>query len=209
MHMKRSIRFGAVALTIGAVLMIGGMVFPDGVMAAPGGVGAAYDNPLGYNTVDAVLTSILRALQTTIVLLAIVFIVIGGILYITSAGDQARMGTAKGAFTAALIGLAIAVAAPTFLKEIYKILGATDKSGTTNNALSLAQILNNTLQFLLGVAGTIALIAMVIGGIMYLTAGADESRIDTGKKIFKAAIIGTVIIMAALVIVRTVAKFFI
>jgi len=185
------------------------LTLPAIVSAAPAGqVGASYKNPLSEKTVDGLVTSFLNAMQMTIVSLAIVFIVIGGILYITSAGNESRISTAKGAFAAAVVGLAIAVAAPSFLKEIYTILGGKTTSAAVNNAPTIAQIVTKTLEFLLGVSGTIALIAMVIGGIMYLTAGGDESRVDTGKKVFKSAVVGIIIIMTSLVVVRTVSKFF-
>ncbi len=171
-------------------------------------IGAEYENPLKFNTADKLITSFLDAMQLTIGTLAVVFIVIGGILYITSAGDQNRMTAAKGAFTAAIIGLAIAIAAPSFLREIYKILNAKDVPGSVAKSPTIAQIVTNVLEFLLGIAGTIALIALIIGGIMYLAAGGDESRLDAGKKIFTNAIIGIVIIMISLVIVQTIGEFF-
>ncbi len=183
------------------------LVIPLSASAAQ--IGAEYKNPLKFNTVDGLVTSLLNTMQLSIVTLAIVFIVIGGILYIFSAGNEGRISLAKGAFTAALIGLAIGVAAPTFLLEIYKILGADKTPAVVAGAPRIAQIASNVLEFLLGIAGTVALIAMVIGGIMYLAAGGDENRIDTGKKIFKSAIIGIVIVMAALVVVRTVSGFFV
>ncbi len=186
---------------------IGGLFAPISVFAAQ--IGAEYTNPLRFNTVDGLVTSILNAMQLSIVTLAVVFIVIGGILYIFSAGNESRITLAKSAFTAALIGLAIGIAAPTFLLEIYKILGATNTPAVVSGAPRIAQIISNVLEFLLGIAGTLALIAMVIGGIMYLAAGGDENRIDTGKKIFKSAIVGMIIIMASLVIVRAIGGFFV
>ncbi len=194
-----------------AYLLCGGAILGCCLAAAASaqGIGSAFDNPLRYDTVDGLLTSLLSALQATIVVLAMVFIVIGGVMYITSAGNEGRTTMAKGAFTAAAIGLAVAVAAPSFLKEIYKIVGAgPSPSQDVEQAPTIAEIVSNVLQFLLGIAGTIALIAMVIGGIMYLTAGGDENRVDAGKKVFLSAVTGIIIIMASLAIVRTVAGFF-
>ena len=80
-------------------------------------------NPLQFNTVDALVSSILSNLNGIIIVLAIIFIIIGGILYITSTGNDKRMEAAKACITGALIGLAIAIAAPSFLKEIAIVLG--------------------------------------------------------------------------------------
>jgi hypothetical protein len=148
--------------------------------------------------------SVLGYLQSLVVLLALVFIVIGGLLYITSGGNDGQIKTAKGAITAAVIGLAIGIAAPTFLREIATILGWSGDQSAIAGASSLYTILLNTLNFLLGIVGVLAVIMLVIGGFMYLTAAGDEKRIDTGKDIIKYSIIGIVVVLSALVIVKQV-----
>src|SRR3989344_5149032 len=166
-------------------------------------------NPLKFETVEEVVTSLLGTLQGIVVILALVFIVIGALLYITSAGDEGRIKTAKAAITAALIGLAIALAAPSFLKEIGGILGwgAVDSSAAAG-AQTLSEIAMNVLNFLLSIIGVLAIIMLIVAGIMYLTAAGDEDRVDTGKNIVKYAIIGIIVAFASLVIVSQLAKFF-
>jgi glucose uptake protein GlcU len=60
----------------------------------------------------------------------------------------------------------------------------------------------------LSIVGVVALIMLVVGAFMYLTAAGEEDRIDTGKSIVKYSIIGIAIALAALVLVRQVASFF-
>ena len=85
-----------------------------------------------------------------------VFIVVGAILYMTSAGSDKRMETAKGAIFAAVIGLAIGIAAPSFLKEIYTALGKSSSAEPLlATAPSIATIALNVLNFLLGIVGII------------------------------------------------------
>lgn len=158
---------------------------------------------------EQVLDSILGTLRGIIVVLSLVFIVIGAVLYITSAGDEGRMKTAKGAITASMIGLAIGIAAPSFLKEIGSVLGwGAVSSSAVAGAATLSQIATNVLNFLLSIVGVLAIIMLVVGGIMYLTAAGDEDRIDTGKKIVKYSVIGILVALASLVIVSQVATFF-
>ncbi|MDD5083934.1 MAG: pilin [Candidatus Moranbacteria bacterium] len=168
----------------------------------------SFQNPLQYNTVQDVLGSLLTTLQGIIVILCIIFIIIGAILYITSAGDSKRTSAGKLAITAALIGLAIAIAAPSFLKEISNILGWNNTPANVSASLSISAILTNVLNFLLGIVGIIAIIMLVIGAIMYLSAAGDEDRIDTGKSIVKYSIIGIIIAFSALLLVKQVATFF-
>ncbi len=165
-------------------------------------------NPLSFTTVDTLLTNVLGFVQSFMVILSLIFIVIGAIMYITSGGDSGRIETAKKAIAAALIGLAIGIAAPAFLKEIAQILGWTDVPSNVSGAKSLLEIAGGVLNFLLSVVGIIALIMLVVGALMYLTAAGDEDRIDTGKKIVKYSIIGITIALAAMVLVRQVAGFF-
>lgn len=165
-------------------------------------------NPLQYDTVEGFVASVMGAVQNIVVVLAILAIVIGGTLYVISAGNSGLMTTAKGAITGALIGLAVVVAAPSFLKEVYTIVGGKDTPAQLQNALSLTQIAMKTLEFLLGIVGIIAVIMLLIGGIAYMTAGGDTKRAETGRDIVKNALIGIAIVMAALILVKQIVAFF-
>lgn len=108
-------------------------------------------NPIGFSKVEDSLDSILGSLQAIITVISIIFIVIGGILYTTAAGDESRVKTAKGAITAAMVGLAIGVAAPSFLKQIGAILGwGPIPSATTGKPF--LEIATNVLNFLLSLS---------------------------------------------------------
>lgn len=189
------------------------LVLAVGVLAPAGSALAVcppneYCNPLRFGSLEEVLASALSTMQRIIVVLAIIFIIIGAVLYITSAGNESRMTTAKAAITAAMIGLALGIAAPSFLKEIAQVLGWTAVDARLTAASSLTQIAGQVLNFLLSIVGVIALIMLVIGGIMYLTAAGDENRIEVGKKIVTYSIIGIAVALAALVLVTQVVTFF-
>ena len=194
----------------------------------PGGGAASIDfaNPLKYDTVQEVVSALLAALQGIIVLLSIIFIVIGAVLYITSGGNQGMVTLAKGAILASMIGLAIGIAAPSFLKEIYDILIGVDDPpicdpanppgpgdpicvpDEVESSTPILDILMNTLNFLLAIIGVLFLIMLTVGGIMYLFSGGDQTRIDTGKKMVTFSLIGIAIALAALLLVRQIALFF-
>lgn len=172
-----------------------------------------FDSPTGYKTVNEFLGKVLSWLQGVLGMLALVMITIGGFMYITSAGDSGQTESAKKLITAAVIGFAIAIAAPSFLREVADILGwgADVRAGLpagTGTALSFLQILTNALNFLLSIVGIVAIIMLVVGGVMYLTSAGDEDRIDTGKSIVKYAMIGIAVALGALVLVRQLATFF-
>ncbi|MCW1888539.1 MAG: pilin [Candidatus Moranbacteria bacterium] len=167
------------------------------------------DNPLEYDTVEALLDQVMGTLRNIVVILALVFLVIGGLLYITSAGNDKRISAAKAAVTAALVGLAIVMIAPSFLKEIGGVLGWTDLPSQASGALSLTEIATNVLNFLLGIIGILAIIMFLVGAVMYLTSAGDDKKAGTAKDIVKYAIIGMIVTFSALVIVRQIADFFV
>mgnify|MGYP001604644027 FL=1 len=196
-------------------LILAGAIFVSllfSFAATTAALGATFENPLGPNldNLKAVLNSLLNHLQGVIVLISIIFIVIGGLMYMVSAGDEKAITRAKNTITAAVVGFAIALAAPTFLKEIMTILGGPGTGSAdamVSSALTIKQIALGVLKFLLSVVGIIAIISLVVGGSTYLTAYGDEKRLDKGKSIVTYSIIGIVIILAALVIVTQVSKF--
>ncbi|MDO8565886.1 MAG: hypothetical protein Q7S04_01720 [Candidatus Moranbacteria bacterium] len=203
---------------------------PGGVPAPTGSQSISFTNPLLFNTVEGLLGSLLGTLQGIIVVLALVFIVIGAVLYVTSAGNEGQMTLAKGAITAAMIGLALGIAAPSFLKEISGILGwtpaitcptavsatvtaddiakCTAAQATLAAGKPLSEIALNVLNFLLSIVGVLTVIMMVVGGVIYLTAAGNEDQIDTGKKIVNYATIGILVSLASLILVRQIASFF-
>ncbi|MDD5036713.1 MAG: hypothetical protein PHE55_18410 [Methylococcaceae bacterium] len=151
------------------------------------------------------LGSPLNWVRGIIVALALVVLIIGAILYILSAGDSKQAEKGKDAMKAAMIGLAIGVAAPTFLKELAGILEWKGEVKALSGAPALSQILLNTLRFLLGITGVIAIIMFVVGALAYLTEAGNENQLDTAKDMVKYAAIGVTVAFAALVIVTQIA----
>ncbi|QQS61716.1 MAG: hypothetical protein IPN70_02185 [Candidatus Moraniibacteriota bacterium] len=179
--------------------------------SAGGGTSAYYQflNPFKYNTLQQVITAMLNFFQGVIVVLSLVFIIIGAVLYITSSGNEKMLTLAKGAILASMIGLALGIAAPTFLNEIYTIVGGNTEIPTeVSEATSIYTILMNTLNLLLTLIGTLSIIMMVVGGIMYLFSGGSEARIEAGKKIVIFSGIGLVVALISLIVVRQIAMFF-
>lgn len=173
----------------------------------------SFANPLKYDTVQDVLGVALQAMKNVIVLLALVFLVLGAVLYIVSSGNDRMIGTAKKMILAAMVGLAIGIAAPSFLKEISEILDWGGETGEeipeeVQEAQTLSEIAQNVLNFLLSMVGILGIVMIVVGGVMYVTAAGDERRADTAKKIVLFSIVGVAVALTALIIVRTIASFF-
>jgi len=177
----------------------------DGGGSAGGGSNttSTFANPLQFTKIEQVVNAVLNNLRADIIVLAIVFIVVGAIMYMVSAGNEKLIDQAKLTITCAVIGLSIALAAPTFLKEIMDILGSNPTTAASfQSALTIKQIAYGVLNLLLSVIGVIGIIGLIVGGIFYLTAYGDEDRINLGKTTMTYAIIGIVLALGALVIVK-------
>lgn len=164
-------------------------------------VGIEFDNPIEFNTVESLLAKVLRTIQSIVAVLAILFIVIGAVIYITSGGNQQRTELAKNAIGASLIGLALAVAAPSFLKEIYTALGSSTDETLVTSSISLTQIALNVLKFLLSIVGILSILMLVTGGLMYMLSAGDQGRTETAKKIVLYSVIGLIVALTSLVVV--------
>ncbi len=67
---------------------------------------------------------------------------------------------------------------------------------------SPAELVLVIINWLIGILGSLAVIAIIYSGIMYITAGPDTARAEAAKKNLLWAIVGIVIILAAFLIVN-------
>lgn len=170
-----------------------------------------FKNPLSVDTLmdvggkKGLVSILLDSILSVIPILVLLMFVIGATLYVM--GDIAGMATVgKKMMTYALIGLALGVATPSFIKEVYTAFG-TIAPDSINASPGLTGIAKNFLTFFLSIVGLLAVIMLVAGGIMYITAG-DSKRVDTATSMIKNAVIGLVLVMLSLVIVRVIAGLF-
>ncbi len=182
-------------------------IFVTDIYAQSQSGSAKFENPISETTVEGALGKVLTAVQSIVAILAVLMIVVSGIIYITSAGDSGRVTLAKTALTAAIIGLAIAVAAPAFLKEIYRVLGGDMPGSAPAANRELSEIILETLKTLLSIIGTLSVIMLVVGGIMYITS-AGSDRADLAKKTVQYAIIGLIVAILSLVAVTQIVNLF-
>lgn len=165
-----------------------------------------FTNPLRFDSVEGFLSNFLVVMQRIIVTIALVMIVIGAFQYI-AAGATGQTEAGKKTITAALIGLAIGIAAPSLLKELGSVIGwGGVNSSAVQVAPTLTEIATRILNFLLGTMGILSLVMLVIGGIMYLTSAGDSKQVETGKNIFKYSLMGVLIAMVSMVLVTQIAR---
>jgi len=80
---------------------------------------------------------------------------------------------------------------------IRQSVGLTFNLGTSDLESSVIKIL----QWVLGFLGLIAVIFILYGGLIWMTAGGNEEKVSKAKKILTAAVIGLVVVLIAWAIV--------
>ncbi len=78
-----------------------------------------------------------------------------------------------------------------------------DQIGTTFGlgSADLESTIINIVQWLLGFLGLIAVIFILYGGFVWMTAGGNEEKIAKAKKVISAAVIGLIVVLLAWAIV--------
>ncbi len=171
------------------------------------------DDPIGtQGSMSAFFDNVLSRLLNIIGYIAVLFIVIGGIMYVLSGmggGNENLKKMAQNTLTFAIIGLALAAAGPTFLREIKTVvLGSPTAVMPTdlNEAPTLTAIVTRALTFLLSIIGILAIISLVIGGIMYVFAAGSVDIAKRATKTIIYSLLGIIIAGGALIIVQKIAE---
>ena len=95
------------------------------IVSLAGDLIAAAPDPAApaVKTIPEVIDGLKLWIMGILAAVATLFLVIGGLRYMTAGGDPAQAEQAKGNFKAALAGYALAVLAPVILQVLQGILG--------------------------------------------------------------------------------------
>ncbi len=132
-------------------------------------------------------------------------IVVGGIVYIASAGKTEQIELGKKIITFALIGFILAVAAPSILKEIVELARSGEGSNTSdviNQAKPFRVILLNILRWITNIFGLLAIISFFVSGFLFLFSAGETTRADNARKGLIYSIIGVAVAGGALIVIK-------
>ena len=135
--------------------------------------------------------------------LVIGFVIYGGYLYISSSGDPNKVAAGKKTLTQAFIGLAIVMLANVILNSIRAALGVSFTDSTncaTSACANPGTIVTNAIQWVIAVAGIVAAVFVIIGGISYATSSGNPDKLKEAKRTITYALIGLVIVALAEII---------
>ena len=166
-----------------------------------------YNNPIGYTSITDFLEGLLNNTQLWISWLAVIFIVIGGVLYMTASGKESQITLAKNTVVSALIGLALALAGPSLLKEIKDIFEANAESPDLEGANTFVDILTNVMSFVLTIIVILAMMSLVYSGFLYLTSAGNRENVDKAKKIGKFSVLALVLSGSSIILIKLILSF--
>ena len=122
---------------------------------------------------------------------ALGFIIYGGYTYMMSSGDTGKMMSAKKIIQRAIIGLLIVACAKLIASAIIGALGGPNQEATSSDGMDR---LMNAINWIIGVAGIVCVIYIVVGGFGYMTSAGDPGKLQRAKNTILYAIIGLIIV---------------
>lgn len=105
------------------------------------------------------------------------------------------------------IGLGLLLLSILILPIAAKAISFEDPSSSLGLGTSdLKETVINIINWILGLLGIIAVIMILYAGFQWMTAGGNEDKVASAKKIISAAVVGLIIILLAWAIVNFVLK---
>lgn len=81
-------------------------------------------------------------------------------------------------------------------------------SGTGLSNVTVGTLINTIIRWLLYILGFIAILVFIVAGLMYLTSGGDDAKMEKAKKAVIGAIIGIVVALLGLIILQAIQQLF-
>jgi len=153
-----------------------------------------------------VWTIILNILMDLLLIVGYVsmgFIIVGGYQFITSQGDPGKTAAGKKTLVSAVTGTVIALSASVLVNTgmvIFNIStgGTLDKNATDRVGENFADAqVQNAFTWAYTVAGLVAVVFIIYGGIKYATSQGDPAKIRSATQTIIYAAVGLVVVLMA------------
>jgi hypothetical protein len=139
---------------------------------------------------------------------AVLMIVRNGMSMITMGSNEEHMGQDKKNLAYSALGLILIIIADNVISNVFYKLDLTRypsvggaKPGI-DSAQGIKEIVGVT-NFIVSVVGPLAILMLLAGGIMYMTAAGKEEQMNKAKKLIVMTLVGIIIIYGAFAIVST------
>ncbi len=133
---------------------------------------------------------------------AIAMVIYGGYLYIMSQGDPGKMAKGKKTLMSAIIGVIITMGASVIVNTARIVLKITSNDWRNNNtgALKYDNYLKDVFGWAYGMAGLVAVIFIIKGGLDYMLSSGDSGKAHRALMGMIGAVAGLIIVILAAVV---------
>lgn len=206
---KKNLYWGLIGLVL---IMIAGPIAEIFDMQNGGPLSSEYE--IGYRAklFDDQVHIIITFIKYIVGSVAVMFIIRSGAKLVLAGDSDEVLNTEKKNLMMGIFALFIIMLANTVVKEVlFKVDYSNSEYSAYGQqavvsfdaARGVAEIVGIT-NFIVTWAAPFAVLALIIGAIMYLTAFGEQERMDKGKKIVINSVIALIIIYGAFAIVSTV-----
>ena len=150
-------------------------------------------------TIATIASNVLTDISVIASFLILLYVIYGGFLYMTSAGDPGKAANGKKTLIHAFIGLAIVISAYTIFSAIRIALAGniTLEDCAWNECADQNKLVTNLIRWLGGIMGVVSAIFILVGAWGYITANGDSGKLQKAKQTILYAIIGLIIFALA------------
>ncbi len=130
---------------------------------------------------------------------SVIMLIVGGVMYMASSGDEERVDNAKQVISGALISTVLMLFSGILFAVLQKPTGAIEGSATLNDA---TEVIKNITNILLGAVGGVSVITLIYNGIQYMLSAGDPDKLDGAKRGLKFSLIGLGVALGAYFILQ-------
>jgi len=161
-----------------------------------------FPSPIADETVDKLVASIADWLVGIVAGIAVIMIMVGGFMYVTSIGDPTKTKKGVEYIKNSVIGLAIILGADIIIDEIRYLTGAEGAGG------GFSVFANTFIGWFLTIIIGVSVLMIMYAGFLFLTGGEEPTKITQAKSIVKYTVIGIIVAILSASIINFVLGIF-
>lgn len=155
---------------------------------------------IDQNKTKIIITNITDILITLAGLIAVGFVIVGGFKYVLSSGNSQQASDARSTIINAAIGVVIVIAGKVIVGAIFNQLTGSPEPELDDHGLVQVDdstVIDNILNMVWMILGSISLIVIVLQGIKYILSGGNSERTAEARNGIIYALIGLTVALVS------------
>jgi hypothetical protein len=159
-------------------------------------------NFIRSSNVTQLANNIANYIFTFAIPLGVIMIIWAGILFMTAAGNEQKVKTARLALTWSIVGLVVAFIGRGWTNIVNNIIG-----GQITTTQGVLEALNRAADYIFSFAIALGVIMIIWSGVLFMTAAGNEQKVALARRALNWGLIGAAIAIASKGIVMGVKAF--